>query len=147
MGFCVDYASYIAHLQGYIDNCKNGSPQPTFSLVKILPAADPLLHERNMTISVEQFIEQTPAKRGRRRSSKLWNYLQQVTALKQQGYSYDQIKDFLAKNDVEVKRSTLISFVRRAELEAEKRAQMSQSSDRPGSRGKAGPNRHSRPSK
>ncbi|MFY1903705.1 MULTISPECIES: hypothetical protein [Achromobacter] len=76
-----------------------------------------------MTISVEQFIEQTPAKRGRRRSSKVWMHMEEVTELKQRGYSYDQIKDFLAKNGVEVKRSTLISFVRRAEQRAQREAE------------------------
>lgn len=88
-----------------------------------------------MTISVEQFIEQTPAKRGRRRSSKVWMHMEEVTELKQRGYSYDQIKEFLAKNGVEVKRSTLISFVRRAEQraqrEAEERAMATSAGERP----------------
>lgn len=100
-----------------------------------------------MTISVEQFIRQTPAKRGRRRSSKLWNYEQQVSALKQQGYSYDQIRDFLAKNDIDVKRSTLISFVRRAELKAEKGDQQAQPTDRAIRRGKSVSKRQQRQSK
>jgi len=50
-------------------------------------------------------------------------HMEEVTELKQRGYSYDQIKDFLAKNGVEVKRSTLISFVRRAEQRAQREAE------------------------
>lgn len=49
--------------------------------------------------------------------------MEEVTELKQRGYSYDQIKDFLARNGVEVKRSTLISFVRRAEQRAQREAE------------------------
>lgn len=50
-------------------------------------------------------------------------HMEEVTELKQRGYSYDQIKEFLAKNGVEVKRSTLISFVRRAEQRAQREAE------------------------
>jgi hypothetical protein len=75
-----------------------------------------------MAISIEKYIEQTPVKRGRRRSSKIWGYEQEVLQLKERDYSYEQILEFLRKNDVEVKLSTLISFVRRAKKQKEEAA-------------------------
>lgn len=78
-----------------------------------------------MAISIEKFIAQTPAKRGRRRSSKIWNFAEEVLKLRKLGYSYEQIQIFLQENKVEVKYQTLISFVRRFEQRQEEEAEAS----------------------
>ena len=72
-----------------------------------------------MTFSVDKFMAETPAKRGRPRTSEIWKFKEEILRLRNSGYSYKQIMMFLEKNQVEVKYQALVSFVRRVNLLAQ----------------------------
>ncbi|WP_207002654.1 hypothetical protein [Trinickia mobilis] len=66
-----------------------------------------------MTITAAEFMAKTPRKGGER-VSRLRPYETEILALREKGYSYSQIRDFLLQNGVSVVTETVVSFIKRA---------------------------------
>jgi hypothetical protein len=83
-----------------------------------------------MTISIDDFIQATPAK-GRRRS-RLPDFGGDIGKLRTQGYSLQQIVDYLEKNGITSSVQTVGSYIRRhIETEQPKRARRNSAKAQP----------------